>query len=187
MGIKIIRLKGLHSNQKGSWDVLQKTFFYNRAFLLWIWTSNISAPFDWKSTKLGMGNNINPYIQWLLMALAEIPTMSENKARENGIFGFPVRDMAREYQIDRCNRRVTKKNFMKFRCTMVWHVSVSKKGVTKQGPNFIAFFKTFMYLRHVPSVLSIKKSSWQLGYQFEKKVIWWKMAIFGGFLLITLF
>ena len=27
MGIKIIRLKGLHSNQKGSWDILQKPFF----------------------------------------------------------------------------------------------------------------------------------------------------------------
>ena len=25
--IKIIRLKGLHSNQKGSWDILQKPFF----------------------------------------------------------------------------------------------------------------------------------------------------------------
>ena len=27
MGIKIIRLKGLHSNQKGFWDILQKLIF----------------------------------------------------------------------------------------------------------------------------------------------------------------
>ena len=36
-----------------------------------------------------MGNHTNPMVQWLLMAMAEIPTMSENKARESGIFGFP--------------------------------------------------------------------------------------------------
>ena len=63
--------------------------FYNRDFLLWLSASNISAPFNWKIPKLGMGNNNNPILKCFLWPMAEIPTMSENKARESGIFGFP--------------------------------------------------------------------------------------------------
>ena len=63
--------------------------FYNRDFLLWLSASNISAPFNWKIPKLGMGNNNNPILKCFLWSMAEIPTMSENKARESGIFGFP--------------------------------------------------------------------------------------------------
>ena len=63
--------------------------FYTRDFLLWFSTSNISAPFDWKIPKIGMGNHTNPINKVFLWSMAEIPTMSENKARESGIFGFP--------------------------------------------------------------------------------------------------
>ena len=63
--------------------------FYTRDFLLWFSTSNISAPFNWKIPKPGMGNNTNPIAKFFLWSMAEIPTMSENKARESGIFGFP--------------------------------------------------------------------------------------------------
>ena len=63
--------------------------FYTRDFLLWFSTSNISAPFNWKIPKIGMGNHTNPINKVFLWSMAEIPTMSENKARESGIFGFP--------------------------------------------------------------------------------------------------
>ena len=63
--------------------------FYTRDFLLWFSTSNISAPFNWKIPKPGMGNNTNPIAKFFLWSMAEIPTMSDKKARESGIFGFP--------------------------------------------------------------------------------------------------
>ena len=113
--------------------------FYTRDFPLWFSTSNISAPFDWKIPKFGMGNHTNPIAKFFLWSMAEIPTMSENKARESGIFGFPwfqlclfslkwwvVRTWTIKLLTDLCQRRATKKNFMKIWCSPaeIWDLEV---------------------------------------------------------------
>ncbi len=67
IGIKNIRLRGLHSKQKGFWDILEKTRFYYRRFLLWFSGLYISAPFNWKSTKLVRLIKNNPIFQWAFM------------------------------------------------------------------------------------------------------------------------
>ena len=104
----------------------QQTNFYNRDSLLWISTFNISAPFDWKSTKIRLVVVITPRSKKYLWVMAKILATSELEAKESGIFlhfwfswFFPcsfsqnwwgAQTWTIKYHIDFCHRRVTKKN-----------------------------------------------------------------------------
>ena len=100
---------------------------YNRDSLLWISTLNISAPFDWKSTKFRIVVVITPRSKKSIWVMTKIPATSELEAEESGIFGFSwfcpcslsqnwwgAQTWTIKYHIDFCHRTVTKKKFMKF-------------------------------------------------------------------------
>ena len=127
MGIKIIRLKGLHSKQKRFWDILQKpdfiigdSYYDFQAFISRLHLIG-------SSPNLVLWTILSQLIFDLLWSKSEIPTISKIKAREGANFGFSrfqpclfsqIWRGSRIWTIKRtfemCQRRVTKKNFMKF-------------------------------------------------------------------------
>ena len=135
MGIKIIRLKGLHSKQKRFWDILQKpdfiigdSYYDFQAFISRLHL--IGSPPNWVWWTI-----LSQLIFDLLWSKSEIPTISKIKAREGANFGFSrfqpclfsqIWRGSRIWTIKRtfemCQRRVTKKNFMKFwqRAAEIW-------------------------------------------------------------------
>ena len=143
MGIKIIRLKGLHSKQKRFWDILQKpdfiigdSYYDFQAFISRLHL--IGSPPNWVWWTI-----LSQLIFDLLWSKSEIPTISKIKAREGANFGFSrfqpclfsqIWRGSRIWTIKRtfemCQRRVTKKNFMNFwqRAAEIWDL--------KEGQNW---------------------------------------------------
>ena len=132
---KIIRLKGLHSNQKGFWDILKKTDFiigdsyYDfQAFISQLHLIGSPPNSVWRTT-------LSQLIFDLLWSKSEIPTISKIKAREGANFGFSrfqpclfsqiwrgSRIWTIKKDIEICQRRATKIFFMKFwqRAAEIW-------------------------------------------------------------------
>ena len=103
------------------------------------------------------------------------------------------RDMAREYQIDRCNRRVPQKNFMKFRCRVpeIWELENHNFGRLPSPISLLPYVRTswnfFWWLSYYNSQFDIP---WPcLGTSpFLRKKTWlkpWKSknATFSGLVL----
>ena len=138
MGIKIIRLKGLHSKQKRFWDILQKpdfiigdSYYDFQAFISRLHLIG-------SSPNLVLWTILSQLIFDLLWSKSEIPTISKIKAREGANFGFSrfqpclfsqIWRGSRIWTIKRtfemCQRRVTKKNF-KVLTKGYWDIGLEK-------------------------------------------------------------
>ena len=135
IGIKIIRLKGFHSKQKRFWDILEKPDFTIGDSYYDFQASISQLHLIGSSPNSVLWTILSQLIFDLLWSKSEIPTISKIKAREGANFGFSrfqpclfsqIWRGSRIWTIKRtfemCQRRVTKKNFMKFwqRAAEIW-------------------------------------------------------------------
>ena len=174
MGINIIRLKGLHSNQKGFWDILKKpdfiigdSYYDFQAFISQLHL--IGSP-----PNLSGRSIISQWFNVPSWSKSEISTISEIKAREGANFQFswfqpsPFSQIwwgSRIWTIKRKLRSVIgespKKKFMKFwqRAAEIWDLKEGQNWDFSKSyisaalcQNFMKFFLVTL-LWHISNVL----------------------------------
>ena len=134
MGIKIIRLKGLHSKQKRFWDILQKpdfiigdSYYDFQAFISRLHL--IGSPPNWVWWTI-----LSQLIFDLLWSKSEIPTISKIKAREGANFGFSRFQPCLFSQIWRGSR--------------IWTIKRKLRSVIGESPKFFSWSSDKGLLRY---------------------------------------